>query len=285
LGSVSAQVITPLALINALPVEGPDDIEPSGLTIVNNRLFTVSDEHDDTIFRIELREESAVLLPHIKFPAPENRSRRGMDFEGITNDADGNFYLVSESNFRILRISANGDEISWITPSLRPYGDAIGLFQTGNTNLESIALAGENQFIAGAERQPRGLLEIDLNVNPPDVQAFRVDVTRAPVPEGRAIDFSGMFYENGILYALHRSAEIVNQLSFNGTGFVEENLWSFSDIVNSETLRYSNLDFGMAEGVSLDSEHVYVILDNNGMHRDRDPQDHRPLLLIMERPH
>jgi uncharacterized protein YjiK len=284
-GAAHAQVLTPLNLVDALPIEGPENIEPSGLTIVNNTLFTISDEHDDTIFRIELRDESAVLFPHITFPVPESSSERGMDFEGITSDADGNFYLLSESNFRILRVSANGDEISWITPSLRPYGDAIGLFQARNTYLESIAFVGGSQFIAGAERQPRGLLEINLNVTPPDVQAFRVDVTKAPVPQGRAIDFSGMFYENGTLYTLHRSAEVVNQLTFDGANFEEEDLWSFSDIVNSEDLRYSDREFGMAEGVSLDSEHVYVILDNNGIHRDGNPEDNRPWLLIMERPH
>ena len=40
----------------------------------------------------------------------------------------------------------------------------------------------------------------------------------------------------------------------------------------------------MAEGLCMDAERVYVVLDNNEADREVFPGDNRPLLLIMERP-
>lgn len=46
----SDEMIIPLKMIQVLPVEGLEKCEPSGLTIINNTLYTVSDKHDSTIF-------------------------------------------------------------------------------------------------------------------------------------------------------------------------------------------------------------------------------------------
>ncbi|MBD3288517.1 hypothetical protein GF337_06895, partial [candidate division KSB1 bacterium] len=47
--------IPTLKLVQAYPVEGPPNIQPSGLTIWQDTLVTVSDKHDDTIFKIILK--------------------------------------------------------------------------------------------------------------------------------------------------------------------------------------------------------------------------------------
>ena len=51
--SASAQPID-LKLIAALPVEGLDNAQPSGLCWVDGVLYAVSDHHDHTICRVEL---------------------------------------------------------------------------------------------------------------------------------------------------------------------------------------------------------------------------------------
>ena len=283
--AVAEDIATPLKLVKALPVEGPEDNQPSGLIIFNNSLFTVSDKHDDTIFQIQLMEDKAVLVPHIKFKLSEPITEKNLDFEGITCDDEGNFYLVSETACRILRVSANGKDISWVTPSLKPYGEEKGLFQTPGAYLEGIAFVDKNQFVVCAERQPRGILEVDISREPCQVRAFKCDKTKAKLPEGRDMDFADLFSENKILYALQRSASVICKLIYNCQEFEENDLWSFEAIETSEQLRYSDMRFGKAEGLCMDANHVFVIFDNNGDHRYSNPNDNRPLLLIMERPY
>ncbi len=97
---------------------------------MNGDLYTVSDKHDYTIFRIEIKEEVAILKPHIQIIMPETlKVNLPLDFEGITNDDAGNFFIISETLFRILRISSNGKDVSWISPDLKPFGKQKKLFQ------------------------------------------------------------------------------------------------------------------------------------------------------------
>ena len=39
---------------SALPIEGAEGLEPSGLVLAGERLLTVSDKHDDVVFSLEL---------------------------------------------------------------------------------------------------------------------------------------------------------------------------------------------------------------------------------------
>jgi len=276
--------VTLLKLIKALPVEGPENNQPSGLTIFNDTLFAVSDKHDDTIFRIELRDNKAVFRPYLTFELSEPVAAKRLDFEGIACDEEGHFYLVSETAFRILRISADGEEASWVTPSLRSYGENEGLFQTRGAYLEGIALLDRDTFLVCAERQPRGLIEVDMNVEPYAIRVFNTDETRLKLPAGRNSDFADLFRENRDLYVIQRNADAICKLVYGGQVLEEKDIWSYTHIVNREDLHYSSMRFGKAEGLCMDEEHIYLILDNNGDHRASNPEDRRPLLLIMERP-
>jgi len=210
----SEDLVIPLKLIHALPVEGPENNQPSGLTIWHDTLFAVSDKHDDTIFRVALTDTNAVFVPHLTFAIPES---------------------------------------------------APGL-------------------LVCAERQPRGLIEVDRSVEPFAVRVFNTDETSLNLPAGRSADFSDLFRENGDLLVLQRNAEIISSLIYGGPVLEEKDLWSFGHIVNREDLRYSNIKYGLAEGFCMDAKRIYLILDNNGDCRASDPDDRRPLLLIMERP-
>lgn len=282
--TIPEEIITSLKAVKVHSVEGPENNQPSGLTIFKNTLFTVSDKHDDTIFRVQLTDDKAVLVPHIQFKMSEPITEKALDFEGITCDSEGNFYIVSESTFRILRVSTDGEKVSWISPSLQSYGKEAGLFQTRGAYLEGITLIDENQFIVCAERQPRGIIEVNTNTVPLQVTVFKYNTTRAELPNDRNPDFTGLFWENGILYTLQRNAYVLCKLIKNHQGFMEKDFWSYEAIVTREEFQYDNMKFGRAEGLCMDKNYVYVILDNNGDARRLDPSDQKPLLLIMERP-
>lgn len=287
-GVQAADEPVPLRLIRALPVEGPENNQPSGLTLSGDTLFTVSDKHDGTIFRLELEDDRAVQVPHLTFHAePPDAGLKKLDFEGLASDEDGGFYLASETAFRVLRCRADGERKAtwmWMTPDLRPHGEAVGLFQTSNANLEGIALLPAGELLVCAERQPRGLIEVDFEARPATVRAFNYNDTKLELPGGRNADFTGLHADESGLYAVVRNAEAICRIEYGESGLVEGEVWSYRHIVNDPALRYVDRRFGQAEGLCMDEERVYLIIDNNGDPREADPEDRRPLLLIMERP-
>jgi hypothetical protein len=273
----------PLKLHHVLPVEGPENCQPSGLTIRNDTLFTVSDKHDSVIYRVELQDTAAILIPYLTFRIPDPSGKGWFDFEGITCDDSGNFYIVSETRFRILRVSARED-IAWITPDLKPYGEAVGLFQVFNAYPEGIARTGVNQFVIAAERQPRGLLEIEIGKTNVSVNAYKFEEVKFPFAEGRSPDFADLFCYKDTLYALERNAFVVSQLIKENGQYRQGRGCSYEHIENDEALLYNDTRFGLAEGLCIDDRYIYIALDNNGDARRTNPNDTRPLLLILERP-
>ena len=266
-----------LEAISVLPVEGPESNQPSGLFVHNDTLYTVSDKHDDTIFRIELREDAAVFVPHIRFDAPVPFGVFGLDLEGITRDDDGSFYLASEGAFAILKVDADGKKASWVTTSLRKVGASAGLFQTRGGYLEGITLMGRDRFLITAERQPCGLIEVDMA----PVQRI-VEIAN----HGSTNSYTGLHREVENVYILQRSTATIRRTIRYLDMDAPSTIWSFAHIVNDPEYLYQHEQFGAktAEGLAMDRDRVYVILDNNNDARRMYPSDHRPLLLVMKRP-
>ncbi|MXX04213.1 MAG: esterase-like activity of phytase family protein [Gemmatimonadetes bacterium] len=277
-GATAAQE-SPILLeaISVLPVEGPESNQPSGLFVHNDTLYTVSDKHDDTIFRIELREDVAVFVPHIRFEAQKPFGVFRLDLEGITRDDDGSFYLASEGAFAILKVDAGGTKASWVTTSLRKTGASAGLFQTRGGYLEGITLMARDRFLVTAEREPCGLIEVDMA----PVQRI-VEIAN----HGSANSYTGLHREVENVYILQRSTATIRKTIRYLDVDSPSTIWSFAHIVNDPEYLYQHEQFGAktAEGLAMDRDRVYVILDNNNDARRMYPTDHRPLLLIMNRP-
>ncbi len=277
-GAASAQE-SPVLLeaISVLPVEGPESNQPSGLFVHDDTLYTVSDKHDDTIFRIELREDAAVFVPHIRFEAPKPFGVFRLDLEGITRDDDGAFYLASEGAFAILKVDADGKQASWVTTSLRKVGASAGLFQTRGGYLEGITLMARDRFLVNAERQPSGLIEGHMA----PVQRI-VEIAN----HGSTDSYTGLHREVENVYILQRSTATIRRTIRYLDVDSPSTIWSFAHIVNDPEYLYQHEQFGAktAEGLAMDRDRVYVILDNNNDARRMYPTDHRPLLLIMKRP-
>ena len=266
-----------LEAISVLPVEGPESNQPSGLFVHNDTLFTVSDKHDDTIFRIELREDAAVFVPHVRFDPPRPFGVFRLDLEGITRDEDGSFYLVSEGAFAILKVDADSKKASWVTTNLRDVGASAGLFQTRGGYLEGITLMAKDRFLVTAERQPCGLIEVDMA----PVQRV-VEIAN----HGSTNSYTGLHREVENVYILQRSTATIRKTIRYLDVDSPSAIWSFAHIVNDPEYLYQHEQFGAktAEGLAMDRDRVYVILDNNNDARRMYPTDHRPLLLIMKRP-
>ncbi|GAB4373889.1 MAG: hypothetical protein Kow0042_18080 [Calditrichia bacterium] len=254
-------------------------MQPSGLTIRNDTLLTISDKDDSTIFWIELGEKEAFLHPFLRFRLPESISIPA-DFEGITLDEEGTIYLISESLFRILKVRTDGSPAEWITPSLKPWGQREGLFRKRNANLEGITWIGGNQFILCQEREPRGMLTVRIESDAVRVKAFQLDESIFPFPKGRKPDFAGLYWFQQNLYVLERNPSIVARLVEADSGFVEKNGWSYGHVESRDSLRYTDIRYGLAEGLAMDKNFVYIVLDNNGDARYIDPDNRRAQLFV-----
>jgi len=278
-GISHAQGADPIRLeaIHVLPVEGPEFNQPSGLFVHNDTLYTVSDKHDDTIFRIEIHPAKAVFVPHIRFEASSPSGLFGMDFEGITRDDSGDFYLVSEGAFAILKVSADGGKTSWISSSLREAGASAGLFHTRGGYLEGITRLGANRFLVSAERQPCGLIEVDTSSSQRIVEIAN---------HGSSASYTGLHSEEGDVFILQRGSSTVRKTRRYMEPGNELEMWSFEHINHHPKYTYQHERFGAntAEGLAMDHDRVYIILDNNNDARRMYPSDRRPLLLILKRP-
>ncbi len=276
---------TELQLVAALPVQGLDNAQPSGLCWVDGSLYAVSDRHDHAICRIELRDDHARLEPYITFNAPWSGAWvRGLDFEGLTY-RNGSFFLVSEATYRVLRVHETGGNLAWVTPSVEEAGTKVGLFNEKKARLEGLALLGGGRVLLAAERAPRGLIDVVLDAEGEAVISAQVCATSIlDFAPPREPDFADLYFDGEDLYALTRNADAIVRITLDEDGLEELDVWTFGHVTNAPEFHYEDMTFGKAEGLTMDDEHVYVILDNNGQSRAHDPTDTRPLLFVFNRP-
>jgi hypothetical protein len=271
-----------LGLERALPIDISDDFQPSGLALREGRLLTVSDKHDDGVFEIVPGDSSARLLPFVRFAAPPDEPLP-LDFEGLAVDRDGALLLASEMRFRVLRVEVSGSA-QWITPHLETVGHRIGLFQKDNACLEGVARLPNGRLLVAAEREPRGLIELG---DAPDVSrsfAWAMPDSLYPVPKGRKPDFADLTVADGQVYALERNSHLVVRLARTDEGWEEREAWSYAAAENDPRFIYREATYGLAEGIAIDRDHVFLVTDNNRLGRAADPGDRRPLLFILARP-
>ena len=265
--------------IAVLPVNGPPQNQPSGLVLYHGKLLTVSDKHDDTIFELKIVKDTANQVPFLKFDPQKLKKKKRLDFEGLTIDSEGRFIMVSETYFRAAMVSDNGQHHKWVTPSFKKWGKKRGLFQTKGAYFEGITIIGDRLLMC-VERQPRGLIEFDLTSE--KRSAFITDTTRFPLAPGRVPDFTDLFFLKGRIFALQRGAQLISEIVFENERWVEKQSGTFGHIENDPQYHYQTMHYGRAEGLAMDGDNIYVVLDNNNDSRKDDPTDNRPLLLIMK---
>lgn len=272
-----------LVLVGIYPLDnGPDLVEPSGLTLVNGRLFTVGDKFDRTIFAIEIEPPSARLVPAVEFQPPASEA---MDWEGITADEHGNFYLISERMGRMLVVSPDGSS-SWATPDLRGSARGLGMFQQMNAGFEGIARLGPDHFLGAAERQARGLVEWRKVGDQWQVAPYLMDSSpySSHTAFPRVLDFSALDADGGRIFALFRNAHLLVELALTGNGYEEIAAWSYREGELHPDWMYREQRYGQAEGLVVDGEDVYIVIDNNRSGRAANPADRRSLLLHLRFP-
>jgi uncharacterized protein YjiK len=266
-----------LELVSARVIDMPAPLEPSGLAWHRGELYTVADKDNRTIYRIRLDGETATLEPAIRIDLPDGYY---MDWEGITTGPDGTFHLVSEERGRILRVQPDGSS-AWATPDLRADLKAGGLYAKGNAGFEGVVNLGEGHWLAAAEREPRGLVEIRGDAADAGSEIFLME--HSPfgdaLPLLRLPDYSGMDSDRGKIYALFRNAHLVVRLDKVDGAYRETDAWSYRHIEIDPRWAYQAQVYGQGEGLVVNGRDIYIVFDNNLGPRLSDSNDGRPLLV------
>lgn len=265
-----------LKLIKAFEVETYGGLEPSGLTLWDDKFYTVSDKHDK-IYQLDFISNKVTLKPIIEII--NNRDTK-IDFEGITHD-DENFYLVSEKYFQILKVSKDGTQQTWLTEPdvLKQAGEQVGLFKTHNANFEGLCVLGNGNFLLAAERQPRGFIE--YNNNDKSVKAYQMDSPVFEYEGNRSPDFTGLSCDDDI-YVLDRNADTIGKLERNKGQYQETTGYSYKNIINQKNFQYQDMKYGQAEGLVVKDNTFYIILDNNRSHLKNNQTNNNSLFLQLE---
>jgi hypothetical protein len=66
---------------------------------------------------------------------------------------------------------------------------------------------------------------------------------------------------------------------------VEGETWSYAQVAEDPKYKFTGLRMGLARGLAMDGQSIYIALDNKGVGRQADQADKRPLLLVFKRPH
>ncbi len=268
-----------LELVHAWSVDGPGRFDASGIAIRDGRFFVVSDRHENTIFELRFDGDQAHASPAVTFTPPHPLPDVGyLDNEAIAIADDG-FYVASEWGFAIYHVPAGGGAAEWVTPNLRSVGASVGLFATKDAFVEGVAVLGENWFLLAAERQPRGVIEVQGGNPPLRVCAQEMDASNHPVPPGRSLDFADLFAWRGRVFALARNQALVVELRRDADGaWIEGEAWSFGGTEKAAPYQFADMTFGMAEGLAIDERFIYLLLDNNDIAREGHPTDKRTWL-------
>ena len=276
-----------LALVSEHLVDGMVGGNLSGLAVCSGQLWAVSDRDDNLLYRMDMTQTVWQALPNTIDvpPAPESdlpaslRSlaklssyvRGGsLDLEGISCDASGNKYVVSEAHAQVLKVPVEGAPV-WLKLPVQMVAQARekGMLQHFNAIFEGVAVSSQgNRLWLAAERDQRGLLMVSL-----DKEAWRCKTScvlrTEPGKEvlpvqigGKTVqrDFADLSLFNGKLFTLERSAYRICRRSPD-TG-KSERCWSFAKDALVPNRIYDQ-PFALTEALAVDESGAWIGIDNN----------------------
>lgn len=266
------------------PIRVNHPFEPSGLTIKDNQLYTICDDSNQ-IYALSVVGDEATAQA-VRSIDRASLGVESLDLEAITAVGD-EFFVVSEVHHRLIRVAADGSH--WVPSNDSIYQSAFadGLFQVHNAGMEALVHLGGQRFLLAVERQPRGLIDVTFDEHFQTITAQRnqmYDDSEHPLQSARKPDFTGLYSHQGLLYALHRNAYVIHELLVDDHGtYREGRAWSYEHIVKSLDNSYQDMSFGHAEGLAVDDEYFYLVIDNNNQPKLKNPNDISPLLIKIKR--
>ncbi|MBB5209977.1 esterase-like activity of phytase family protein [Microbulbifer hydrolyticus] len=293
----SAVPVFPAQLLHAWWIDGSEGLDLSGLSFCNGELLAVADKSSERIYRLspEPGKDTVPLATKAEFtrpPLPHDQpvsikaralhyasTPLSMDFEGITCDAS-DIFLLSERHNRIVKLDQAGRRGQWMPARWSESAREQGFLQLFNAESEGVVKVGEDFWVA-LERDPRGLLKLQ----PGDgvgQHYYRVP----PVPgldfRDRPEDLTALAFYDGSLFTLERNAFAVCRRAI--ATLAAEWCVQYRGIEEAPEYIYRKTHFGKGEGLAVNDQGIFVVLDNNSVTRVVAPEDSRGLLMQLAFP-
>ena len=284
--------------IDVFLLEGSERLELSGLSFCHNKLLSISDNNNHFVYEVVFSDAhkaalkifiqlpdlpkknvSYPLLQQISYWYDGLSSHDRADFEAITCDKE-NIYLLSERKNDIVKITekhANWLNVNWYNP-LHDKG-FLNKYNAYGEGLVKI----DDFFYLAIEREERGVFKLTQKNNGQHFMIEQQLLPSAPFLSwyGKKEDLSDLAYDGKYLYTLERNAYAVCKRTIPDFKVVV--CFSYASIERGEVYRYHDAKFGMAEGLAVDANFIYIVLDNNGLHKASSPEDARSILIRMEK--
>lgn len=219
------------------------------------------------------------------------------DLEGITG-CGGHLFVVSEEPRTIIRINPKTKATTSHTLDVEDYykrsarmRHPIARFSFHpNAGFEGITCDPKTgRLYVVQERQPRYILVVSKPSEWKQGKKLRIlshfDLPTFSLPRQiRGIDsepdFAGADFDSGSLYILYRNERLVLKVNPKTNSLVSS--YSYRHV--EDNLYQQRLPFGLAEGLVVKGNRIFIVLDNNRRPRVNNSSDIRPVLFSFVRP-
>jgi hypothetical protein len=266
----------------SLNVPGGRRFDASGLLLAREGgLLTLRDQ-GPTLYRIELRTatNAANLRPLTNcFTAeqlkPFSPRRRGLyDCEGIAQDEQGRLYICEEGNRWILRCELEAGRVERLAIDWSPVTNYFSV--DPNASFEGLAI-GDGRLYLANERSAPVIIAVDL-------ASLKVVDHFVVLPQKSSLfgtHYSDLSWWDHRLFVLCRQHQVVLEVEPRTHTALGE--YDYAEAENQ--FGYGTFGMvGMMEGLAVDRDCFWLVIDNNGLARHGTRNDTRPVLLKCPRP-
>jgi hypothetical protein len=270
-----------------LNLPGGRRFDASGLVRMPDGAFWTVNDQFNAVYRMRFPEAGvtnaidlepvAGLFTMDQVAAVSGSGRLRLDCEGLGRDAQGRLYICEESRRMILRWDPATTRleklpIDW-TP-VRSFFDADEL----NASFEGVAVGGDRLYVAN-ERQLGRIVVVDL-------ATLQVVDHFAVGPAGNTskdVHYSDLSWADGALWVLLRDLGKVLKVDPVAKRVLAE--FDYAALERASATAYGLIYApGFMEGLVVDDEFIWLLVDNNGFRRRARAGDLRPTLFQCRRP-
>lgn len=244
-------------------------LQPSGLSFIEGKLIALNKNEDTALYELTPQKDHYEVKPWKKLILSDSirgQKKFPLDLEGLTS-CNGDLYITDNRDRFIYEVKGSSLELSKyaIDPSF--FTDQINnvFSNIPNAGFKGVACDGKNKLLyVFNDRQYRRIFEIsikDFHINnsydvPSGSNLPKIDNSIEIFP-----DFSDAAFENGHLYVIYRNDFKILKIHTKTKSIVAD----LSYPNESQFYDSRSYPFGMAEGIALDKNYIYLSIDNNGM--------------------
>ena len=247
------------------------------LRLADGSLFTVNDKQAG-VYRIEGLEEGPEgrlsLVPGVftkaSLDTASGRIASAYDLEGLAMDDQGRWYVCDEISRDLFRFDPRTHKTERLATDWSPVKKWLS--EDGNASWEGLAIGGGELFLAN-ERNVGRIVVVSMS----NWRVLRSYSVSPPDRPARDVHYSDLCWYADRLWVLCRESQCILRVEPEG-GRVEA-AFGYGAIERDPKHGYLNpLPVGFVEGLAVEADTAWLLVDNNGIGRISDPKDVRPTL-------